>query len=58
MQKPNSIIVFYTFFIQSTKDDTSHWLFKSLKMPHWAGKLIGRLCTPHDNPISAADIGL
>ena len=59
MQKPYSIIVLFTFFQQSTKEDTFLWVFKSLRTPHgWAAWKLERLWIWHDNPISAADIGL
>lgn len=56
----NTAIFFITHFSkQSAKEDTSLSLCKSLRTPHKQGaRKLGIVWTPHDNPISAEDIGL
>ena len=48
-----------TFLKQSAKENTSLWVRKNLRTLHGRGAWrLGRLWTRHDNPTSAANIGL
>ena len=48
-----------TFPKPSAKEDTFLWVCKNLRTLHGLGAWkLGRFWTQHDNPISAADIGL
>ena len=60
MRKPNKVIVLlYIFLKQSAMEDTCLLVYKSLRTLHGRGAWKqGKLWTQHDNPISAADIGL